>query len=507
MPPHLHFHLHPQCAKFPATGGDLGIAMDAEIPRSDRPFPDAVMDSTARPLRTTLRILQVAGLFLAGMLSSPAQTAPTAGTMPEDYFPGLRSILAEASRQSPTILAKNLELAQAEAGRHRAEAALYPSLGGSASYTASSSSVAAAGSDSSSSSSGLFYGINFSQNLFQFGAVKAGADIARISEKIAGKQYKEAYRTLAIAIRTQYLNLVIKKASVRMARFQLEFQEQEFKAKVESIERGESAPAERPTAETALERVRLSTDRQVQDFVNAKRILARIAGLTELTDESIPEVIPLPREPAGVSLRLLTGFLQGGVERTSQAQVLAYGVQQSALNVTISRTGTLPHFNLGGGYSLSNSTSVDGVGNLSQAAVGSKNYSVGMGWTLWDSGATKWSKRSALASKTAAERGLKNYIETSRDDAVQKEKLVGFAYREMALVERDRESSLNALNIEKDRLELGTTSRLAVDRATVSLNTADLSAFYSRAAYLVQWTEFVSLVDADPVTNNLPVSY
>ncbi len=427
--------------------------------------------------------------------------------MPEDYFPGLRLILADASRQSPTILAKNLDRAQAEASRHRAESALYPTLGGSANYSASSSSVAAAGSDASSSSSGLFYGINVSQNLFQFGAVKAGADIARIGEKIAAKQYEEAYRTLAITIRTQYLNLVIKKASLRMARFQLEFQEQEFKAKVESIERGESAPAERPTAETALERSRLSTDRLAQDLANAKRILVQISGLTELADESIPETFPLLREPAGVSSRLLTAFLQGGVEQTPQAQVLAYGVRQSVLNVTIARTGNLPRFSLGGGYILNNSTSVDGVGNLSQAAVGSKNYSVGMGWTLWDSGATKWSKRSALTSKTAAERALRNYIEVNRDEAVQKEKLVGFSYRAMALVERDRESVLNALNIEKDRLELGTTSRLAVERATVSVNTAELAAFLSRAAFLQQWIEFVSLVDADPVTNNLPASF
>lgn len=465
------------------------------------------MDSTARPLRTTLRYLRQIALLLGSVIFCSAQQTSVAGTMPEDSFPELRSILAEAARQSPTILAKNIDLAQAEANRHRAEAALYPSLNGSASYSVNSSSVASAGTDSSSSSQGLFYGINVSQNLFQFGAVKAGADIARIGEKIAGKQYTEAYRGLAMTIRTQYLNLVVKKAALHMNQFQLGLQERDFKEKVASIERGESAPADRAGVETALERARLAVDRQAQDFANSRRILVRLAGLTELPDASIAEVIPPPRETAGVSASLLAAFLRGGAEKTPQAQALADSVRQQVLNMTIARTGTLPHFSLGGGYSLSNSTSVDGVGNLSQAAVGSKNYSVGMGWTLWDSGSTKWNKRSALYAKTSAERTLKNYIEVSREEAEQKEKLVGLSFRELALVERERESALNALNTEKERLALGATSQLAVEHATVVLNTADLSAFYARVAYLLQWAEFVSLVNADPVTKNIPVSF
>jgi outer membrane protein TolC len=427
--------------------------------------------------------------------------------MPEDYLPALRLILVQASRQSPTVLTKNLELAQAEASRHRSEAPLYPQLGGNASYYASASSVASAGRDSSSSSSGLSYGVNVSQNLFQFGAVKAGADIARIGQKIAESQYLEAYRTLAVTIRGQYLNLVIRKGALRTSRYRLELQEQDYREKIGAIERGEIAQAERGGLEIERERARLAQERQEQEYDNARRILVRLAGLEDLPDNSIPEEMPVPRAPDQASSGLLAAYLGGGVEKTPQAQVLAFGVRQSQLNVTIAKTGTLPRFTLGGGYALGNSTSVDGLGNLSQAAVATKNYSVGMNWTLWDSGATKWNTRSALISKSNSEQALRTYLEVNRSDAEHRARNLELSYREMLLVERDRASALNSLNLEKENLGLGLVPRTAVERATMAFNAADLAAWNTRASFLQQWTEFVSQVDADPATNNLPASF
>lgn len=427
--------------------------------------------------------------------------------MPEDYFPGLRSILYVASLQSSTMLEKNLDLAQADAIRHMAQAALYPTVNGTANYATSNSSVATSGRDSSSSSSGLLYGINASQNLFQWGAVKAGADIAEIGRKIAEKQLVEAYRILAMTLRGQYLSLIVKKAVLRVTRQQLALLQQDFEAKAESIRLGESAPAEISGAEMNRDRARLNLDLQEQDLVNAKRVIVRLAGLTDLTEAEIPDEIPLPRETSGIATALLDPFLRQGVTQTSQAEVLAYTVRQNALRVTVAKSGTRPKFFLGGGYGLSNSTSVDGVGNLSQAAVGSRSYSVSMGWTLWDGGATKWNTRSAQNAKSNAERALNNFIAANRDDAEQKAKQVDFAYRQMALVERDRESVLGGFNLEKVNYGLGLSAKNAVDRAGVSYSATEVTAFSARAAFLQQWAEFVSFVNADPVMYNLPPTY
>lgn len=464
------------------------------------------MDSTACPFRTAPRVRRAIGLWLVVVLQCVAQPSEVAGTMPEDYFPSLRLILAQAARQSPTILAKNLELAQVEANRHRAAAALYPLVDARASYNASSSSVAEAGKDSTSSSSGLFYGVNLSQNLFQFGAVKAGADIVSIAEKVAKAQYGQAYVALAGTIRFQYLNLVLRKAALRTTKVRLDYQEQDYQTKLVRIEQGEVARSERGGLEIERERARLLADRQADEFDAARRVLIRIAGLAELPDEAISDEVPSPRDLGGVSAGLVAAFLAGGVEKTTQAQVLAYGVRQSQLGITVARSGTLPRFSIGGGVGLNNSTSVDGVGRLSQAAVQSQNYAVSLSWTLWDSGATKWNTRSALASKSAAERALRTYVETNRDEAELKAKAVGLAFREMSLSERDRASSLNSLELERQHLELGTVPRVAVERAIVAYNSAELAAWTARVAFLQQWTEFVALVDADPIKENLPTS-
>lgn len=437
----------------------------------------------------------------------PAQAVPVTGSMPEDYLPGLKAILAEALNLSPRMLDQRVAYAQAEAARHAAEAALYPTVSGSASYSSGNSSVSTAGRDSSSSSSGLYYGLNLSQNLFSFGSVKAGADIGRIGEKIAANQYVEAYRALSTAIRGQYLWLIYKKASLLVSRRQLELQESDFKDLQVSIARGEIPPAALGAAEVLLERVRLNFDLQIQDFANSKRLLIKLAGIASLADEDIPGAIPQPGDPTAAAASLLGSFLRGKVEQTPMAQVMAGYARQSALRVTVTKSATRPRFSLGGGYGLNNSTSVDGVGNLSQAAVGSRSYSVSMGWTLWDSGATKWNTKSAQAAKSTSERALNTYLETNRDDAQQREKQVGFSYRTMILAERDLNSALGGLEREKQNLELGLSPKIVVDRTELSYKSTELAALYSRVAFLQQWADFVTLVDADPVTQNLPVSF
>src|SRR4051812_5667724 len=97
-----------------------------------------------------------AGLFLVGMGLGTVSAQPTAvvnGTLPEDFYPGLKEILQTALKQSPQILSRNLDLVEAEAQRYVAESALWPNLGGNASYSSNTAASASAGFASSSTTS------------------------------------------------------------------------------------------------------------------------------------------------------------------------------------------------------------------------------------------------------------------------------------------------------------------------------------------------------------------
>ena len=135
-----------------------------------------------------------------------------AGTLPEDYLPGLKAILTDALNLAPRMLDQRIALAQADVDKMAANSALYPRLTGGAGYGVSSARSASATSSSSSSSSGFTYGLTLSQPLFQEGAIKAQSDIAKLGQQIAQKNYQAAYLSLASTLRYQYLQLVVKKA-------------------------------------------------------------------------------------------------------------------------------------------------------------------------------------------------------------------------------------------------------------------------------------------------------
>src|SRR5579859_5062547 len=89
---------------------------------------------------------------------SRAQTPPLPATLPEDFFPGLRDILHSALQESPQMIARNLDLASAEANRYQAASAQWPSLGGSVNY-AYTQSYLASNTNANTVNKGVVYGL------------------------------------------------------------------------------------------------------------------------------------------------------------------------------------------------------------------------------------------------------------------------------------------------------------------------------------------------------------
>ena len=81
----------------------------------------------------------VRGLSLAAALlllapGSRAEDTVVSGTLPEDYLPGLKSLVHAAVKESPTMILQQIQLAQSEAGLLAGDASLYPQLSGSVGY-------------------------------------------------------------------------------------------------------------------------------------------------------------------------------------------------------------------------------------------------------------------------------------------------------------------------------------------------------------------------------------
>lgn len=452
-------------------------------------------------------LVRAVGLFILWGSLVNLKAAPAEIPVAEEILPQLKPILASAVVQSPQMILRNLDIAQADAARVQARAALLPALSGGFSYSINQSAVAQA-SSTSSRSDGLFYNFGLSQPLFHWGTLKAQADSGRIGLEIARRNYAEAYRALVVSLRAQFLGLIVKHQAVENSVFARKAAEANLAIAEEKQRIGQISAGEVTPLRLALDDAALAADRVEADYEQSKRYFCAMAGIPSLPDEQIPTEIPLGPDyydphRAGP---FLSRFEQAGdAENTFQALNLKASIEQANLTYKMAKYRLFPKISLGAGFIQSNTTNVSG-NSVVQSAVQSQSASVSAYWSIFDGLATGAAKRSALASKRSAERQLATYLATVSDQARDQEKAIGFAARAMRLSDTRRELMGAAVKGATEDLARGVGSQSALDNAQAGFRNSRLTATSYRAEYLNRWSEFASLTGIDPVLSNLPSS-
>jgi outer membrane protein TolC len=442
-------------------------------------------------------------LALAATISLRAEAPSVQGTMPEDFAPGLAPLLKQAVERSPSTIMASVNVAQAEAGRYSNAASLWPQLGLNANYAVS---VQSQTSGSPSRNSGLFYNANISQPIFQWGAYKNQALIGNLGEKIAERQFADAYRILAISIREQYMALVGKRIAMRNARFSLKLSREALEVQQAKLDSGATSEAEIGGYRLAVEEAQLSADRSDEDFGYAKRVFTRLVGIDDLSDDSIPLELRHPEFSPSLADAVLAGFVGDGIESTFQSEVYKMTVRQQDLNYSIAKVRLLPKFAATAGISFQNQTQISGT-TVNQVGIQTENYSIGANWNIFDGFATRGAKLSALASKRFAERQRQTYIDQTIDQVSDLRKQVGFSSRAMHFSEVHNaliEAEVKRLGDDKS---LGFGSQATIDTGLVTLYATQFNMAYARSDYLGRWAEFISIAGIDPALENLPSRY
>jgi outer membrane protein TolC len=454
-----------------------------------------------RPLKYIL--LAILGV-LPAMLG--AQTPPLPATLPEDFFPGLRDILHSALQQSPQMISQNLNLASAEASRYQAAAGQWPSIGAGTSYGAGQNAIGINTVPHTSVFQTYTYSFSVGQPLYHWGALQAATDIAHLQVQISEHQYAQAYGQLATTLRSQYLSLIAQKFQLSNAHLSLD----QTKAAVALVEdRFKSAAAtsdDVTNAHLQLDDANLSIDRATENFAHAKRLFLLIAGLSELADDAIPDEIPKPVYSAETVEALLQNFESGGAHSTFQAQIYDDQIKQSELNYKIAKYRLYPHLDLQLGFSQQNQSQVSGS-TVANNQVFSDNVGVGVGWSIFDGFATRGAKLAALTAKRQAERDRQTYFDQTLEQAREGERQLVFSARAMAIAERRFQFSEEALQRAKDNFKLHTLSPSGMDQATASFHQAQAGIFAARADFLSSWSGYLSLLNIDPVFNNLSTRF
>lgn len=446
--------------------------------------------------------LLIIGFWVSG--AGGQTTASRATPLPEEMFPELKGIMEQALQQSPTMMLKNIELAQSEANRMTVVSQMLPSLGTSVSYNVSDAAVSS-NTDVKSRSSGVFYSASLSQPVYRWGTLQAQAEAAKIQLHITQRNYAEAYRQLALSIRNQYLGLVAKKIALRNAEAARERAAYTLSLEESKLQYGRISQADIIAPRLEMDDARLRADRAAEDLAAAKRYFARLTGLPEPEDASIPAGIPQVNYDPVDTGTMASAFLGQGWEFSPSIVTARDWVRVAELNYKVAKYRLYPMFSFGASLSQSNSTQAS-QSSVSQVGVLSQYLGITASWTIFDGRATKAAKISARANQRYYERLLQNQTDALFDQVRSMEKQLGFSHRAILLAETRYTQAESAARQRRDELQQGLSSQVALDAALAAQDSYSLNLLNYRLDFISRWSEFVSMVETDPALQYLPAT-
>jgi outer membrane protein TolC len=289
--------------------------------------------------------------------------------------------------------------------------------------------------------------------------------------------------------------------------YALELAERNYKLDEGKFANGTLAQSAFEGSRLAIEETRLAVARTQSDWQQMKRVFMRLAGLHELSDESIPNTVSRPAWTDGQATRLAAEFQQAdGARQVPAAEVFTYQMRQNDLDYRIAKTRLLPRFDFFAGTSLQNQTNAT-RSSVSQVATTDQNFGLMANWSIFDGFATRSLKLRALADKRYHAQQLQNYLDGLHEEISLVTEQSNLAARAVALAERRREIAAGGLSYAQEEAKQGRASPLAVAQAQVGFDAAELAALDNRIALYNQWSRLVGLLWVDPILQNLPATY
>ena len=436
-------------------------------------------------------------LPLIGLLFPVSLLAEDRLQLPEDVFPALRQILADATEQSPRMVASNLELMVADGALMQAKSGLYPTIGGFYQLTQAR--------DKREDVSGTlatdknYYNFSLIQPLFHWGERRNLARIGEIRRQISDDNYREAYRLLAHEIRTAYLSLISGKLAVKNASYNQKLAAEALQLAENRLKQGVISDGEIFPTRIGAEQAGLEVEKTEWQFEVAKQDFVTLTGLVTIRDEQIPSEIPGLHASQEVIESLLNQFLAQDEPDTAAVRSVRKQLAISELDYKNQNTRLRPKLNFIAGISQdeqSYSTNIAQRYGLQSQYVGLQ-----VTWNIFDGYASRGAVAAALAHKRINEHQFKEVTKQAIQGARRAAHAVALARRQLAISERLLNNAGNFLSHTKTNFERGQASEVDVNNALAGYNSIHLSANSSRYIYLIRVSEFVSQISEDPMVN------
>lgn len=442
------------------------------------------------------RVLLVGIIFLGSLLLGRSEGRPQ---LPDDVFPALQNILHEAMTQSPTMVARNMELLVADGDLTQAKSGLYPTIGGF--YQFSQTRDQREDITGSLKTDKTYYSLTLTQPLFHWGERTNNAKIGEIRREIADENYKEAYQLLANQIRSSYLSLIMGKIGVDNAKYSLKRSEEALSSAEDRLQKKVISEGEIFQTRIAVEQARLAEETAVWNYGVSKQNFSRLTGQVALSDSQIPSEIPMLSESKGKVDALLARFLSQEDPENLKARIARKEITISDLSYENQRTRLRPKLNFVAGISQDEQSYTENLAN--KYGLESQYVGLQVSWNIFDGYASRGAVASALARKRLAEHNYRQLTASLAQDARKAAKAVELAQRQLAISERLLNNAENFLTYTKQDFQRGQSSEAQVAAAQAGYNNTLSSTNSSRYIYLMRVSEFVSLIAEDPIVSQL----
>lgn len=420
-------------------------------------------------------------------------------TVPEGLYPTLDEILRKAVLQSPRMISRSLELEIAEENRITARSGLLPSVGSSFSYFEASDDRADL--PDRQRVTKVAYNVTISQPVFHWGERRNNARIGVIQKTIAEGQYREGYRLLAQELRSLYLRLVIQKVTAKRAAFYRDVTAKLLKQDEERAAKGAISEVEISSSRLSAEQAQIAAERSEFEYQGLKVSFARLAGMSAIGDEAIPDMIPHLSYSQEAYTKLLAGFLSQKEPPSPEAFALRHQLEVEKLNYANLRTRLRPKL------SAIIATNQDDQSYTANVGLKYRVNSIYGGlsayWTIFDGFASQASARASFARRRQMENDYRQLTDRLAQDAQNGQKVIDFAARNMSIYDRALNKSETNLSSMQEQAQRGARSEIEVAMAQVGLYDAQINSLNTRMDFLMRSAEFLGVIVEDPILANL----
>jgi outer membrane protein TolC len=452
-----------------------------------------------------IRLFVAVGV-LCGLASFlPAQSSNRAvWPLPETYFPGLKTLLDSAVRQSPRMIARNTEEAVAEAERIAARAGQLPSVRGYGNFYPWIQDKRGPETTTTAKTS---YNFSAEQPVFHWGALHNTTRIGELRKKIVQGQTAEVYRGLVAEIRGVYLQLVMKRLSLQRARAAQQMADEALGLARKRFEQKVVSEADLFGPTIAAEQARLAADRLEEDLNNSLVFVGKLCGVPAPSMAELPTAIPAIT-PASEALDGVVAEFSGQPEpATNGLGVLRRQIEIEKLNYRIADARLRPKMNaVFGLYQDEQNYLVQegGVEKYRYEQVQSLFAGLTVNWSIFDGFATKAAKTASLVRRRQLERDYGSQVENVIANVRGQRRQLDFALRGLAISEQYLALGGRTLQTREDEQRRGLISTADLSAARLQYLDAQVATFAARNDYLLKVAELLSATQNDPALAGLP---